>query len=67
MEETVPAKWTGAFGACYCFSMAIAVMVADLLASILPKDDNKVALQETMLTAVFFLMPLVMYAIQLFL
>jgi len=63
MEETVPASWVGAFGAAYCFSMAVAVMTGDLLASILPPDDDTKALQETGLTAVVFGMPLLMYAI----
>jgi MFS family permease len=40
MEETVPPPLVGLFGAAYCFSMAGAVMIADVLASILPSEKD---------------------------
>ena len=47
MEETLPLNIISMMGALYCVSFPFATMVADLMASILPPDDNKEELIKT--------------------
>jgi MFS family permease len=63
MEETVPPKYIGSFAGLYCLSFAFATITADLLASLLPHDDDTAALAVTNRTLIMLGMPLLFYFI----
>ena len=63
MEETVPPKYFGTYAGLYCLSFAIATITADLLASLLPPDDDTAALKETNMTLIMLGLPILLYLI----
>ena len=67
MEETVPEHTVGTYAGLYCLSFATSVLIAYLLALILPQDTNTAALIATNRTYWFFILPLIVYAIMIFL
>lgn len=63
MEETVPAKYCGAYGGLYCLSFATATLMAYAFAVFLPPDSDKEALADSAVTQVIFGLPIVFYVI----
>ena len=63
MEETVPAKYCGAYGGLYCLSFATATLLAYAFAVFLPKDTETEELKDSHVTQVIFGLPIVFYVL----
>lgn len=65
MDEVLPPHLMGLYGGMYCFSFAIATIIAYLLALGLPHDTEHEQLVETEFWRVIFGLPIVFYVAQL--
>ena len=61
MDEVLPSHLMGLYGGMYCFSFAIATIIAYLLALGLPSDTDKEALKQTEFWRIIFGLPIVFY------
>ena len=65
MDEVLPPHLMGLYGGMYCFSFAIATIIAYLLALGLPKDTEVDKLDKTEFWRVIFGLPILFYLAQL--
>jgi len=65
MEEVLPPTLISVFGGLYCFSFAIATIIAYVLALGLPLDTEKEELKTNEFWRVIFALPILFYVVQL--
>ena len=65
MEEVVPSSLVSVYGGLYCFSFAIATIIAYLLAIGLPDDTDTVELEKSEFWRVIFGLPILFFVTQL--
>ena len=67
MDEVLPPHLISIYGALYCFSFAVATIIAYLLALGLPPDTDTEALKTDEFWRVIFGLPILFYLMQLIL